>query len=596
VSRILLLVGVSAAGFFFLLTGYGRKKFSDFFALEVHPLNFAVFRFTLFLTLFLQARFMNPLWFNQIPAELLAPPWGLGWVVSYLPMDQTLLIVSYLAFLFFCITGMIGFFSRTSAFFVTVLGLFVIGVSQMYGKLNHDHHILWFSALLACSRSADMFSFDAIFSAFRRADQGRIEPPERSKIYGTPVAFILLLIGILYFFPGFWKIWQSGIEWIWGDNLKFQLYMKWIEYPDWTPFFRIDQHVVLMRLVALATVLFELSFLFFLFFPKLRMWQGLAGSAFHNGTYSFMRIPFWQLQTCYVIFFDWDRIFRGIGRVLFPETMYVVYDGNCKLCRRTIAAIRVFDIFGRIEYVNALVSTSLGIHPLAKIDREALLKDMHVVTGKKVWRGYNSYRALTWRIPLFWLALPFLYVCPVTSLGNWIYRRIADFRTCPVSTPPSTKQGKDRDGRSLENRALLVLGCFLIAINSWFGIQDIHSWPFSVYPAFKYIIGDERLTVRIEAEDANGTVLLVNEKEFRKKLTSSRWQAFLSNALKIQDPEKQRVYLKALWKFCVANDSHLREVRSIRFYRVVLTGNPSRRALNPLSRELLFQWDDPPRL
>ncbi len=90
--------------------------------------------------------------------------------------------------------------------------------------------------------------------------------------------------------------------------------------------------------------------------------------------------------------------------------------------------------------------------------------------------------------------------------------------------------------------------------------------------------------------------LLINEKEFRKKLTSSRWQAFLSNALKIQDPEKQRAYLKALWKFCVANDSHLREARSVQFYQVVLTGNPSRRALNPLSQELLFQWDNPPRL
>ncbi len=462
----------------------------------------------------------------------------------------------------------------------------------MYAKLNHEHHLLWFSAILACSPSADVFSLDAVAAAFRRADLGSMDPPGYSKRYGQPVAFVLLLIGVIYFFPGFWKVWTSGSEWVLGGSLKNHLYWKWSEYPDWVPFFRIDSNLLLIQALALATIIFELSFVFLLFFPRLRTWQGLSGLFFHGGTTFFMRIPFWQLQMCYIIFFNWHEIFKTLGRLFYRQTMYVLYDGNCKLCRRTIAAIRVFDIFGRIDYVNALDSASLKAHGLGEMDENALLKDMHVVLGKKVWQGYESYRALAWRVPLFWPVLPFLYLFPMAFLGNWIYRRIADFRTCSVPTPasPAPKKGSPKLGN---NPVLLVVGFFLIIVNSWFGFKDLHSFPFSIYPTFENIVGDTRRSVTIEAKDVSGAPIPINTKLVQKKLTSSRWFFLLENALNIENPQKQHAYLKALWKFVAVTDPNLKRTYSVSFYKVLLTGNPDRRSQNPLTKELLFEWNEP---
>ena len=45
--------------------------------------------------------------------------------------------------------------------------------------------------------------------------------------YGLPVRVIWLLFGVLYFFPGFWKYWRSGLDWAFTDNMKYPLYWNW---------------------------------------------------------------------------------------------------------------------------------------------------------------------------------------------------------------------------------------------------------------------------------------------------------------------------------------------------------------------------------
>src|SRR5262249_46922780 len=122
----------------------------------------------------------------------------------------------------------------------------------------------------------------------------------------------------------------------------------------WRPIFRLDQYPLLYRMSAAATIAFELSFIFLIFFPSIRLLAPVGGLVFHNMTTLFMRISFWQLQVCYVVFFDWDRLFRWVGLRLYLEPMYLIFDGNCQLCRRTIAILRTTDILHRVIYVNAL--------------------------------------------------------------------------------------------------------------------------------------------------------------------------------------------------------------------------------------------------
>ena len=109
-----------------------------------------------------------------------------------------------------------------------------------------------------------------------------------------------------------------------------------------------------------------------------------------------------------------------------------MYDGNCGLCVHAMGLFRALDVFHAIVFVNALDTRQVADHGLNWLDPDALMKDMHVVKGRRAWKGFSAYRVLASRIPLFWLIWPFLYVWPVTVFGRRIYRRVADSRVCVV--------------------------------------------------------------------------------------------------------------------------------------------------------------------
>ena len=97
-------------------------------------------------------------------------------------------------------------------------------------------------------------------------------------------------MGVIYFFPGLWKIITSQLYWAFSDNMKYQLYEKWFLLDGWTPFFRIDHYPFLYKLGGLMTLLFETSFIFLILFPKTRMLAAISGLLFHNFTNLFMKI------------------------------------------------------------------------------------------------------------------------------------------------------------------------------------------------------------------------------------------------------------------------------------------------------------------
>ena len=104
----------------------------------------------------------------------------------------------------------------------------------------------------------------------------------------------------------------------------------------------------------------------------------------------------------------------------------VIYDGDCPLCRRSVAMLRRLDWFGRLDYVDARD----GAEPLLKLPWIAaapLLEEMHVLTpdGKRLHHGFGALRWLAWRLPLLWIFAPFLYVPGIPSLGQRVYLAIA---------------------------------------------------------------------------------------------------------------------------------------------------------------------------
>lgn len=288
-----------------------RRTLDVFWNAPGSPVNLAIFRVVLFTTFFFSVDLSGAVWYSRMPAELRIAPVGLRHIIPHLPISPGLARVAGILLLIFCALAVVGLFTHLSCWLTVVLGLYVLGLADLYGKVNHlHHHLIWFAALLAVSPCADVLSLDA----WRKNSRQREWPADSPK-YARPLRFVWLLMGVIYFFPGLWKLMRVGPSWASPGNMRLQMYLKWMEFDNWTPLFRIDLHPTLCALCGTGTIAFEISFIFLVFFRRTHPFLIPAGLAFHNLTYLFMRISFWPLQTMYLSFVDWDTL----ARRLFPK-------------------------------------------------------------------------------------------------------------------------------------------------------------------------------------------------------------------------------------------------------------------------------------
>lgn len=306
----LVLVGIGVAALLIALIGrrHSVPLLKAFFTEPSHPVNLALFRIVICVTLLIWFDRASIQHYSQYPRVLQYPP-SVLWMslVNYFPLTPAFASVAFLVFQVSCIAVLIGLQTRWSAVILLVSALYISIIPQLFGKVNHYHHLIWFTALLAASRSGDALSVDQIIRAVRQKLPWYSQPDASaiSVRYGLPLRFVALLIGVLYFFPGLYKLWDIGFDWIASDNLKWLMYLKWSELRGWLPFWRIDEYPLIYQLTALYTVVFEIGFIFVILSRRLRPFAALVGLAFHNATSIFLNISFWPLQVCYVALFDW---------------------------------------------------------------------------------------------------------------------------------------------------------------------------------------------------------------------------------------------------------------------------------------------------
>jgi len=421
---------ILTASLLILATIFKRQKiFSsirDYFLAKSHPLNLAIFRIVLFgyLLSVSQNPFQQTLWFSQLPKELMSAPYGMGWIADKFFFDDQTAILLVNLYYFFCFTALVGLYARISAFIVAVLGIYVIGLPGFFGFMYHYHHLLWFSLLLAFSRCSDFLSCDAVIRAWRRADCKDLNPPQPSLCYSLPLRFIWILIGIIYFFPGFWKIWRVGLDWAMSENVKYLLYFH-LSVDDRTSIIAISQFPFLYKFGGLMTIIFELFFIFLVFSNTFRYVAVVGGFVFHFANYLALRVPFLKLQICYVVFFDWYKIFRNLGRAIFTRQGQVIYNDKNKFCRRIIASFQVLDIFGHLKIIKLHEAMLDDNYSLKRSDFQHSRQDIHYALGCNYYQGYSAFREMVKCVPILWIFLPFLYLWPFSNILKNVYQNSA---------------------------------------------------------------------------------------------------------------------------------------------------------------------------
>ena len=555
-----------------------------FFTAADHPVNLALFRIVVFWRIFLEVELSTILTFSRMPPALQVAPWGAGTILRHIPINERLAAVGAVLTVVFSLTGLIGLYARSSALLCLIFGFYALGIPQFYGKVDHYNHLLWFAALLSVSPCGDVLGCDAVSAARKRAARGITDPPAPSQVHALPLRFAMLLLGLIYLFPGLWKLWESGFDWVSGANLKYQLhwFWTWSYNGAWLPAFRIDNHPVLCALGAAGTIVFELSFMVLIFFPTLRMLAAVEGVLFHTMTEKFMLISFMSLRQSYVVLFDWARIFRTVGRRLYRNEMFFVFDGHC---RRTIASLRVFDVFERVTYVDGSDEKALREVGVSWLERNQRNGDVHAVIDNRAQAGCAAYRALALRIPFLWPALPFLYVWSIGWLGNSLCTRVASASRRYEPAGPGVGRLESRGhGLQLLGSAavgtLVVLGCVFCGVN-----QIVSGWPFACYPTFSSRPKTQIESLGLVEQTASGDTAPVNI----SAISYHRLFGLLTHILETSDEAQQQERLRALWTFAVRSDPTLEHTTSVKFYRQTLWIDPELWKGNPAEQQLLME-------
>ena len=271
------------------------------------PLNLAILRIATFGALLLIPAGRDEFLVHaSLPEAILFPPSGIGPLLALLIPDPTTARLILIAWTVATAMAMLGLLTRPATIASTLLTLLVLGVPQLHGKVNHSHHLVWFAALLATSPCSDVLSVDGLI-------RGRRPSPRPDLRYGLPLRLAWLLLGMVYFFPGAWKLWTGGLDWIFSDHLRNQIWHQWTTHATWKPVLDPTGHPWLLRLGGLGVVVFEMSFVLLMFSRPTRIAALVLGLLFHLANLLTLNIGFISLMAIYPCLLDWPRLLSRFG-------------------------------------------------------------------------------------------------------------------------------------------------------------------------------------------------------------------------------------------------------------------------------------------
>ncbi len=297
------------------------------FAAPTHALNLAIFRIATCITWLFMVKPFEALYFIGVPGSLSQPSglWGAAREVGVeLPRSTELVIASAVIFVIATLLAMVGWRARWMLAVVLVTGGLILTIPQVLGRINHCNHLVFATMLLIASPCDDALSVRQRRSrtashSVLGSHAGVASLNARPDIaYALPLRFMAVLLAIAYFFPGYWKVERVGSYWLTPTNFVHMLDGKWHELGGWMPAIRIDKVRWLCAVLATGTVVFEVGWWALLLGgPKCRAIAACIASAFHIGTFLFMRINFLHMVACQVVLIDWHALFawaRGGAR------------------------------------------------------------------------------------------------------------------------------------------------------------------------------------------------------------------------------------------------------------------------------------------
>lgn len=234
---------------------------------------------------------------RSLPEVTPVAPELLGGLLVQLPRDPHVLRFAAIGLAASTCLGALGWKTRWAMWGVLVFGTYHLSIGQIFGKVDHNHHILWIAFVLALSPCGDTVSVDA----------WRSRVPARSPRYGFPLRIIWILIGLTYLFPGFWKAALGGTEWFSADNMARLMWSEWFARGGYEPVVDISSKGPLLVVAGATAILIELAFVFLILDRRTRPLAIVGGVALHLGIGLTIGIWFVDLALFYPLFIDLSK-------------------------------------------------------------------------------------------------------------------------------------------------------------------------------------------------------------------------------------------------------------------------------------------------
>lgn len=307
--------------------------------------------------------------------------------------------------------------------------------------------------ILMISPRVDAFSLDRLRHQYHTwMKTGKLLPPIQSSIW----AYRLLLwqLIVLYLMSGWAKL--HGHMWSAGTAIASTFHhTDYFRFPKivadyltvFSPFFS-RFWLLYAPLWGLLLIPKSVWKYFPTFFRRhsLKRWLLLGGAFVHACIGFFMDVGAWGIvmQVGFIgVLLDEDfeamrSVFNLRWRRKYSVTfgakqnqcpaITVLYDGSCRLCRRSIFVLMMLDHLHRLQFIDFRRPT-LRKKYASDISLSHLNSALHIrFPDRKTFAGFDAFRKLASNLPLLWILVPILYSPFANYLGSKLYSRISASR------------------------------------------------------------------------------------------------------------------------------------------------------------------------
>ena len=449
--------------------------------------------------------FLN-LWWEDLPSSVLVPPdlretigalqlfYVLPFFREFVESPLALRIAQWLT-LGLLLCGAAGWKTRW-VLPLAVIGWFVLGgIIRQSIFVFHQGITSWYVLValvfLPCGNG---LSVDRLVNVARGQAPESQDP---SPAYGFARYVCWVIVAIVYTDAGLSKLLHGGLLWWSPPQLQTILYDDTLNPNDfgWTFSLMVPQWDVVFSALGLTAFLGELFYGLVLFFGWARLVFPPLMLLMHTGIFFFQNILFLDLILVQLVFVDWAWVRKVMAKRVRSrrESIEFLYDGLCRLCRRTVRIFKVLDLFEQLRFTdfrqvnleayNRQYNLNLT---LTDMDRE-----MYVLDRGRPYVGFYAYRLMGLRIPALWPIVPWLFIPGISHIGIAVYRYIARERlnllrcddACAVQTDEQILRS-DRTHRIFQptKPVVMMLSAGVILFSSLvYGIEYFPITAFGMY-------------------------------------------------------------------------------------------------------------------